>query len=232
MASITRQQFLDDVTDSVGQVFLSHPLQCCRCHDHKFDPLPTRDYYRLQAVFATTQFAEREAAFLDAENREGGEGERAALERRIARYEKVLADLRDKEERAARRWYAERGLSYTPRAQRLKKGLPEDQIAPRHIGLSTQDFGLERVARKNLTRHRWELDRYRPLAFSVYDGLTPTLRNVQSRLLVPRDRLRGPRRHAPWRGPERRASRRNRRGTARSSRNHRGYGIQAFRSWS
>ena len=31
VARITRQQFLDDVTDSVGQVFLSHPLQCARC---------------------------------------------------------------------------------------------------------------------------------------------------------------------------------------------------------
>ena len=48
---VTRQQWLDDVTDSVGQTFLAHPLQCCKCHDHKFDPLPTRDYYSMMAVF-------------------------------------------------------------------------------------------------------------------------------------------------------------------------------------
>ena len=68
VARQTRQAFMDDVTDSVGQVFLSTPLQCCRCHDHKFDPIPTRDYYRIQAVFATTQFADRDAEFLSTES--------------------------------------------------------------------------------------------------------------------------------------------------------------------
>ena len=63
VARVTRQFFLDDVTDSVGQVFLGHALQCARCHDHKFDPIPTRDYYSMQAVFANTQFAEVNAAF-------------------------------------------------------------------------------------------------------------------------------------------------------------------------
>ena len=39
---IARQRFLDDVTNSVGETFLGHSLQCARCHDHKFDPVPTR----------------------------------------------------------------------------------------------------------------------------------------------------------------------------------------------
>ena len=60
---VARQRFLDDVTDSVGQVFLGHMLQCARCHDHKFDPVPTRDFYRIQAAFATTQLAERRPRF-------------------------------------------------------------------------------------------------------------------------------------------------------------------------
>ena len=53
----TRQMWLDDVTDSVGQTFLAHAMQCAKCHDHKFDPVPTRDYYGMMAVFSTTQFA-------------------------------------------------------------------------------------------------------------------------------------------------------------------------------
>jgi hypothetical protein len=36
----TRQLWLDDVTDSVGQAFLAHAMQCAKCHDHKFDPVP------------------------------------------------------------------------------------------------------------------------------------------------------------------------------------------------
>lgn len=46
---------LNDVTDTTADVFLGVGLQCARCHDHKFDPLLQRDYYRLQAFFAPLQ---------------------------------------------------------------------------------------------------------------------------------------------------------------------------------
>ncbi len=187
VAKVTRQGWLDDITDSVGQVFLSHPLQCARCHDHKFDPIPTRDYYSIQAVFATTQFAGRDAPFLDVENTSGFDAERSYLEARITHYEAELERIRQKEEAAARAWYDERGLTYAPRAGKLKKGTPEDQIAPRSIGLDTADNGIERIARKNIIRHNWELDRFRPIAYSVYDGATPEHRNVDARLRVPDD---------------------------------------------
>jgi hypothetical protein len=71
VAAVTRQQYLDDVTNGVGETFLAAPLTCCRCHDHKFDPLPTRDYYRVQAVFAPVQFADRDVPFLPEENTAG-----------------------------------------------------------------------------------------------------------------------------------------------------------------
>jgi mono/diheme cytochrome c family protein len=191
VARISRQQFLDDVTDAVGQVFLSHPLQCCRCHDHKFDPIPTRDYYSLQAVFAATQFAERDAPFLADEDLHDHQREQGYLEQRIRRYEEDLRRISNKEAQAARAWCAERGLPYAPRQQLLKRGVPEDQIPPRHVGLSTEDVGLERIARKNLARHAWELDRYRPIAFSVYSGAARSLNNVQSRLTMPADAGKG-----------------------------------------
>ncbi len=43
---------LNDLTDVTGQVFLGLTVQCARCHDHKFDPILRRDYFRLQAFFA------------------------------------------------------------------------------------------------------------------------------------------------------------------------------------
>ncbi|RMG36432.1 MAG: DUF1549 domain-containing protein, partial [Planctomycetota bacterium] len=188
---VTRQQFLHDVTNIVGEVFLSHALQCARCHDHKFDPIPTRDHYRIQAVFATTQFAERPAPFLPEENTTGFEQGRRYLRHRIRRYQQILRAIDRKREEAARRWYAERGLEYAPRDELLKRGVPEDRIAPRHVGLTAQDLGLERIARKYLVRHRWELDRYEPLAYAVYSGATPKLTSVSGRLTVPSDPLRG-----------------------------------------
>ena len=51
-----RQNTLDDMTDTAGSVFLGLTLGCARCHDHKFEPLPQADYYRLQAFFTQVQF--------------------------------------------------------------------------------------------------------------------------------------------------------------------------------
>jgi hypothetical protein len=47
-----RQEILNDVTDTVGAVFTGLTFGCARCHDHKFDPILQKDYYRLQAFFA------------------------------------------------------------------------------------------------------------------------------------------------------------------------------------
>ncbi len=44
-------EILVDVTNVTGDVFLGMGLQCARCHDHKFDPIPQRDYYRMRAFF-------------------------------------------------------------------------------------------------------------------------------------------------------------------------------------
>ncbi len=49
----------DDVVTTVMQTFASITVQCARCHDHKFDPIPQRDYYALQAVFAGVDRADR-----------------------------------------------------------------------------------------------------------------------------------------------------------------------------
>ncbi|MCR9291213.1 MAG: PSD1 and planctomycete cytochrome C domain-containing protein, partial [bacterium] len=182
---VTRQQFLDDVTDVIGQAFLAHPLQCARCHDHKFDPIPTRDYYRIQAVFSTTQFADRDAAFLSSENQSDFEQQTHYLQQRIAFFEGVIQELKEKETKASREWYAERGLQYATRDKKLKQGVPEELIAPKNTGFTAADFGLERIARKYLQRHRWELDRFRAIALSTYSGPTPKRNSVQDRIEMP-----------------------------------------------
>jgi hypothetical protein len=45
---------LDDMAVTTAAAFLGLTLGCARCHDHKFDAIPTRDYYRLQCAFTTT----------------------------------------------------------------------------------------------------------------------------------------------------------------------------------
>ncbi len=51
-----RQNTLNDMTDTAGLAFLGLTIGCCRCHDHKFEPIPQTDYYRFQAFFAAAQF--------------------------------------------------------------------------------------------------------------------------------------------------------------------------------
>jgi hypothetical protein len=50
----TRYDALDDMAATVGSAMLAFSVGCARCHDHKFDPIPQADYYRLLATFTTT----------------------------------------------------------------------------------------------------------------------------------------------------------------------------------
>lgn len=45
-------EILNDITDVTGDVFLGFGMGCARCHDHKFDPILQKDYFRLRAFFA------------------------------------------------------------------------------------------------------------------------------------------------------------------------------------
>ena len=53
-----RQETLDDITNATGEAFLGLTVGCARCHNHKFDPILQKDYYRLQAFFANTSFGD------------------------------------------------------------------------------------------------------------------------------------------------------------------------------
>ncbi len=51
----TRMDELDDNVATTSQTFLAMTVQCARCHNHKFDPIPQKDYYQMQAVFFSTK---------------------------------------------------------------------------------------------------------------------------------------------------------------------------------
>lgn len=85
-----RYDELDDMVTTTGVAFLGLSVGCARCHDHKFDPIPTKDYYRLASTFTTTIRSEIDLD-LDLEGnlekREAFAARKAELEANLAKYE-------------------------------------------------------------------------------------------------------------------------------------------------
>lgn len=68
-AEVLRQEALTEMVNGVGSTFLGLTFACCRCHDHKFDPLSAGDYYRLQAFFANAKYTDADFAMPDERDR-------------------------------------------------------------------------------------------------------------------------------------------------------------------
>lgn len=163
-----RQLYRDDVVHSIGQSFLSIPMRCCKCHDHKFDPIPTRDYYRFYAALAGTQPAEMSAAFLPEENTAGFRDGQKLVDRLHAFADGKRQALVDKQEAAARAWYEEHDLPYKGVNARRKD--PEDQKPPRHVGLSEMEKGRLKVREQDVWIWERRKERYQPMVQTVFNG--------------------------------------------------------------
>ena len=50
-----QMDIVDEQIDTLGRALLGMTLGCARCHDHKFDPFSTQDYYGLAGIFSSTQ---------------------------------------------------------------------------------------------------------------------------------------------------------------------------------
>ncbi len=81
-----RYEELDDVVSTLGQAFLGMTPGCARCHDHKFDPIPSRDYYRLVAAFASSKRVEWKLL---------GPEATARYERELAEFNRIREGARD-----------------------------------------------------------------------------------------------------------------------------------------
>lgn len=91
---VTREEKLDDRIDVVSRGLLGLTVSCARCHNHKFDPIPTRDYYSLFTIFANTRDPE-ELPLLDAQAAADDRHTRELAEER-RRVGEEIARLREK----------------------------------------------------------------------------------------------------------------------------------------
>jgi Protein of unknown function (DUF1553)/Protein of unknown function (DUF1549) len=71
MQRVAREEHLEDLVGTLGQTFLGLTVQCARCHDHKFDPIPQRDYFQLAALLGGVHQAEKEREGIKSEGTAG-----------------------------------------------------------------------------------------------------------------------------------------------------------------
>ncbi len=162
VAALTRQQFLDDVTHSVGVTFLGQGLRCCKCHDHKFDPIPTRDYYRVKAVFAPVQFVDRKVPYQTNENIKGFKQSKARSDVRLKETTDSLNALQQKQKKERAAYLKKRGVKTIGELPLKERG--------RFLGFTELEKSMAKVHRKRKDYLSRELKRYEPIAFSVYSG--------------------------------------------------------------
>jgi hypothetical protein len=85
---------LDDRVDTLTRGFLALTVSCARCHDHKFDPVPTRDYYSLAGIYYNTNLTE--APLCAPEEFKTYTDAQAGLKKAEDKLKKMQADLKAK----------------------------------------------------------------------------------------------------------------------------------------
>ena len=128
--------YLDDMIATTSQAFLGLTVQCARCHNHKFDPIPQTDYYRMQAVFFP---------YVDVNHYLGPEDEVEAF---LAKKEEMDAKLKALRQRITEieRPYREKVIlaevaEKFPEDALMAVKTPEEQRTPGQKLLASQIFG-------------------------------------------------------------------------------------------
>ena len=119
---------LTDITDTTGELFLGLSMGCARCHNHKFDPILQKDYYRLRAFFAPILWRD--------DLKLAPPAEKAAFDQQQARWEAATAEIRAKMDALSKQ-------SIDERVEIWRASFTEDLQAMTHKPASQRD-ALER----------------------------------------------------------------------------------------
>ncbi|MFM1802847.1 MAG: hypothetical protein RJA81_2199, partial [Planctomycetota bacterium] len=179
-----RNNDLTSITGTVSSVVFGLTMACARCHDHKFDPIPTTDYYRLQSFWAGAQLVESDIAneVEKAEYKKQNQG----IDQKSAPLKKRQAEL-EKPYREALRKAKEEGLTAferkimaipkdkrTPEEQRLAEGINTALVVHwEEVAEAVKKNPADHAEREKLKREIYELNRLRPnppaKAFAITD---------------------------------------------------------------
>ncbi len=120
-----RSELMSDLVETTGSAFLALTFACCRCHDHKYDPLSQEDHYRMRAFFEAVKYGD-DTAIDDAATQAEIRSVNAELEQRIeplnAERTKIRRPVRDQ-------IVIERQAKLDPEERALLEGTPAQPTA-------------------------------------------------------------------------------------------------------
>lgn len=132
----------DDIVSTVMSTFDSVTVHCARCHNHKFDPIPQKDYYRLQAVFAGIERGDRPYT----------DSVRKSLETTLRKQRTELISHRDSIQAQIRSLTSQRLHYYDTQINATQKQLGSLPLPVQETGSPTNGYHSAIVAQQDQTK--------------------------------------------------------------------------------
>ena len=145
-----RMDIVDEQLDTIGKGFLGMTIGCARCHDHKFDPIPTHDYYALAGILRSTRtlenYTDNVARWVDTPLPVDDESkpELEAHDKKVAALEAELKSLRATVKPGPGAGVIAEGAPTTPVALDSLSGVVIDETKARIVG-EWQQSGFGRI---------------------------------------------------------------------------------------